>query len=51
MIALEARRRQFGRAVVERNAVRAELQDVRAERDDVIRLAENREVARIRTMF
>ena len=42
VIALEARRRQFGRAVVERNAARVELQGIHAERDDVIRLAENR---------
>jgi len=38
-------------AVVERDAARAELQDIRAERDEVIRLAENREAARIRTVF
>ena len=50
-IALEARRRQFGLAVRERNAAQAELQGVRAERDDVICLAENREAARIRTVF
>ena len=50
-IALEARRRQFGLAVRERNAAQAELQGVRAERDDVICLAENREAARIRTIF
>jgi len=34
-------------AVAERDAARAELQDVRAERDEVIRLAETREAARI----
>jgi len=50
-IALEARRRQFGLAVRERNAAQDELQGVRAERDDVICLAENREAARIRTIF
>ena len=50
-IGLEAHRRQFGHAVVERNAVRAELQDVRAERDDVIRLAKTREAAWIKTVF
>ena len=51
MIALEARRRQFGRAVAERDAARAELQGVHAERDDVIHLAKTREVARIRIVF
>ena len=34
-------------AVAERYAVRVELQDVHAERDEVICLAETREVARI----
>ena len=38
-------------AVIERDAARVEIQDVRAERDEVIRLAEAREAARIRTMF
>ena len=47
MIALEAHRGQFVHAVVERDVARAELQDVRAERDEVIHLAETREVARI----
>ena len=51
MIALEARQGQFVRAVAERDAARAELQDVRVERDDVIRLAKTREAARIRTVF
>ena len=51
MIALEARRGQFVHAVAERDAARAELQDVHAERDEVICLAETREAARIRTMF
>ena len=51
MIALAAHRRQFGLAVVERNASRDELQGVRAERDDVIRLAKNKEAARIRPVF
>ena len=50
-IGLEAHRRQFGRAVVERNAARAELLGVRAERDEVIRLAKTREAARIQTVF
>ena len=51
MIALEARWGQFVHAVAESNAARAELQVVRAERDEVIRLTETREVARIRTVF
>jgi len=34
-------------AVAERDAARAELQDIRVERDEVIHLAETREVARI----
>ena len=37
-------------AVVERDVARAEIQDVRAERDKVVRLAEAREAARIRTV-
>ena len=37
--------------MAERNAVRDELHGVRVERDNVIRLAKNREVARIRTVF
>ena len=51
MIALAAHWRQFGLVVVERNAARDELQGVSAERDDVICLIENREAARIRTVF
>ena len=35
----------------QRDAATAELQDVRVERDEVIRLAETREAARIRTVF
>ena len=49
--ALEARRGQFVHAVAKRDAARAELQDVRAERDEVIRLAKTREAARIQTLF
>ena len=45
--ALEARRVQLVNAVAKRDIARAELQDVRAERDEVIRLAETREAARI----
>jgi len=37
--------------VAKRYAARAETQDVRDERDEVIRLAEAREAARIQTMF
>ena len=51
MIALEAHRGQFVHAVVQRDVARAKLQDVCAERDDVIRLAETKEAARIRTLF
>ena len=51
MTALEARRGQFVHAVAERDAARAELQDVCTERDKVIHLAETREEARIRTLF
>ena len=47
MIALEARRGQFVQAIAERDVAMAELQDVHAKRDEVIRLAETREVARI----
>ena len=50
-IALVARWRQFGLVVVERNAARDELQGVHAEQDEVIRLAKNREAARIRIVF
>ena len=51
MIALEACQGQFVCAVVERDAARDELQDVHAERDNVIHLAKTRETAWIRTMF
>ena len=47
MIALEAHQGQFVHAVTKRDAARAELQDVRAKRDEVIHLAETREAARI----
>ena len=50
-IALAAHQRQFGLVVAERNAARDELQGIRAKWDEVIRLAENREAARIRTIF
>ena len=35
----------------ETDAVRAEVQGLRTERDQVIHLAESREVARVRTLF
>ena len=44
---LEACRVQLVNAVAERDVARAEIQDVRAERDEVIRLTEAREAARI----
>ena len=47
MIALEAHQVQFVHAIAERDVARAELQDVRAKRDEVIHLAETREAARI----
>ena len=47
---LEARRVQLVNVVVERDVARAEIQDIHAERDEVIHLAEAREAARIRTM-
>ena len=49
--ALEARWVQLVNVVLERDVARAELRDVHAKRDDVIRLAKTREVARIRTVF
>ena len=49
--ALEACWVQLVNAVAERDVARAELQDVCAKRDELIRLAKTREVARILTMF
>ena len=49
--ALEACRVQLVNVVAERDVARAEIQDVWAERDEVICLAEAREAARIHTMF
>ena len=51
MIALEARWGQFVRAIAERDATIAEVQGIRVERDEAIRLAESREAAQIRTVF
>ena len=45
MIALEAHRGQFVRAVAERDAAIAEVQEIHAERDEAICLAESREAA------
>ena len=42
---------QLVNAVAERDAARAEIQDVHVEWDEVIRLAETREAARIQTVF
>ena len=47
MIALEAQRRQFIRAIAERDAAIAEVQGIHAKRDEAIRLAESREAAQI----
>ena len=49
--ALEAHWVQLVNDVVERDVARAEIQDIHAERDEVIHLAEAREAARIQTMF
>ena len=49
--ALEAHRVQLVNAIVERDVARAELQDVSAERDEVIHLAKTREAARIWIVF
>jgi len=51
MIALEACRGQFVRAIAERDAAIVEVQGIHVERDEAIRLAETRETTRIRTMF
>ena len=51
MTTLDACWRQFVHAIAERDVARAKLQDIRAKRDKVIRLAEAREAARIRTVF
>ena len=51
MTILEACRGQFVRAVAERDVAIAEVQGIRAERDEAIHHAENREAARIRTVF
>ena len=50
-IALEAHQRQFGHVVRERDVAQDELHGVRAERDEVVHLAKNREATRIRTVF
>ena len=48
---MEAHWVQLVNVVAERDVARAEIQDIHAERDEVIRLAETREAARIWTMF
>ena len=47
IIALEARRVLLMNVVAEIDVARAKLQDIRAERDEVICLAKTREAARI----
>ena len=47
MIALEARRGQFVRAVAKRDATIAEVQGICVERNEAICLAKTREAARI----
>ena len=49
--ALEACRVQLVNAIAERDVARAEIQEVHAERDEVICLADAREAARIWTVF
>ena len=51
MTALEARLGQFFCAVAERDATIAEVQGIRVERDEAIRLAKSREATRIRAIF
>jgi len=48
---LEARQVQLVNAVAERDVARAEIHDIHAERDEVIRLAETREATRIQPVF
>jgi len=49
--ALQARRNQVENAVRERNEAQAHMMQMTRERDDVMRLAENREAARVRALF
>jgi len=49
--ALQARCNQVENAVRERNEAQARMMQMTRERDDAMRLAENREAARVRTMF
>ena len=51
IIALEALQVQLVNVVAERDVARVEIQDVLAERDEVILLVAAREAARIRTVF
>ena len=49
--ALQARRNQVDNAVRERNEAQARMMQMTRERDEAIRLAENREAARVRDLF
>ena len=49
--ALQARRNQVENAVRERNESQACMMQMTRERDDAMRLAENREAARVRALF
>jgi hypothetical protein len=51
MMALMARRVQFVNVVAERDEAHAQRMQMMQDRDEAIRLAEAREVARIRTVF
>ena len=49
--ALQARRNQVENAVRERNETQARIMQMTRERDEAMRLAENREAARVRALF
>ena len=49
--ALQARRNQVENAVRERNEAQARMMQMTRERDEAMRLAENREAARVRALF
>jgi len=48
---LQARRNQVENAVRERNEAQARMMQMTRERDDAMRLAKNREAARVRALF
>ena len=48
---MQARRNQVANAVRERNEVQARMMQMTRERDEAMRLAENREAARVRALF